>query len=168
MTRPAQTLDLARIDRVIVHHSASPLRSTTSESVRGWHRDRGYSDVGYHFLIEANGAVALGRPLWVVGSHDQGENSTSLGVCVLGDWRPTKDGKRPGPEQWAALVRLCADLLDQLDLPTTALFGHRENEPATTPTECPGFDPAELRAAVSAERARRRALPRLYPYTTRT
>lgn len=167
MTRAAQTLQPSVIDRVIVHHSASPVASTTSETVRGWHKDRGYEDVGYHLLIDGKGQVHLGRPLWRVGAHDGGENSTSLGVCILGDWRPDHDGYLPGDVQWRAAVTLCADLLDQLDLPTSSLRGHREDEPATTPTECPGFAPERLRDQVTVERQRRRKTG-LYPYTTRS
>lgn len=164
--RAPPSLDPSKIDRVIVHHSASPVASTTPETVRDWHiTGNGWPDVGYHFVIDGQGQVHLGRPLWRVGSHDQGENSTSWGICLLGDWR----GGPPTGRQWTAAIVLCADLLDQLDLGTDRLFGHRENEPASTPTECPGFDPALLRDVVQGERTRRRiAAPGLYPYTTRT
>lgn len=123
--------------------------------VRQWHRDRGYTDVGYHYIIDATGLIHLGRPVWQVGAHDAGENTGSVGVCLLGDFRDGHDGT-PGAAQWRAAVVLCADLLDHFDLPTTALHGHRENEPATTPTECPGFPPQTLRDIVQQERKRRR------------
>ena len=168
MSRAPANLDPANLDRVIVHHSASPADDTTPETVRRWHIvDRQYEDVGYHFVIGADGGLHLGRPMWRIGAHDGGENATSLGICALGDWRIGEDGVLPGALQWETLVLLCADLLDQLDLPTSALRGHRENEPASTPTLCPGFDPAVLRDAVALERSSRRSrAPGLYPYTT--
>ena len=56
------------IDRLIVHHSASP-RSTTLKDIRRWHVDeRGWEDVGYHFVIDGFGDHLLVRtPDWREG-----------------------------------------------------------------------------------------------------
>lgn len=167
MGRPPQNWDVARRARkVIVHHSATRRLNSDSETIRGIHIvENGWSDVGYHFIIEM-GRVRLGRPIWRMGSHDAGENHDSIGICLVGDYREGFD--EPGVWAWPQLVTLCADLLDQLDLPTEVLRGHREDEPASTPTACPGFDPNLLRQEVRFERSRRRELvPNLYPYTSR-
>ena len=43
---------MRKIDKIIVHCTATPEgRHTTVEDVRRWHLDRGWSDIGYHFLI---------------------------------------------------------------------------------------------------------------------
>lgn len=144
--------DARRIDRVIVHHSAGA-PDTTVEDVRAFHKgQRGYSDIGYHAVVRLEGEtwrVEPGRPVAVVGAHDGGQNTGSIGVCLFG----RHDGGRPvPPAAWALLARICAGLLDAYGLPTSALEGHRENEPAHTPTACPGFDPADLRAAVGSLR----------------
>lgn len=170
MTRALADWDFpTAVRRVIVHHSASAHAHHDAEDCRSEHiRIRHWKDLGYHFVID-RGGVALGRPLWLMGAHDAGQNADSIGVLLVGDWRTGKDGNpwESRPMAWVQLVWLCADLLDALDLPTTALEGHQQNEPRATPTLCPGFPPQRLRDAVSSERKRRRMeAPDLYPYTT--
>jgi N-acetylmuramoyl-L-alanine amidase len=140
------------VRRVIVHHSAGAPTTTLAE-VRRFHVEgRGYSDVGYHAVIRLEGdqwRVEPGRSIVRTGAHDSGQNKGSIGVCVFGDYST----QPPPAEAWALLVRFCAGLLDAYKLPTSALEGHRENEPASTPTLCPGFDPEDLRRAVAEARA---------------
>ena len=79
---------------IILHCSATRpnwmANSKTSAKVaeiRRWHvRDRGWSDIGYHFLIDRDGTVAKGRPLERTGSHTQGHNTGTIGICLLGGW----------------------------------------------------------------------------------
>lgn len=154
------------VRRIVVHHSASPRKTTDAEDIRRWHiEDRGWEDIGYHLVIQ-RGRVVLGRPLWRVGAHDGGENHETLGVLLVGDY--TKE--TPGSWAWPQLVQTCADLLDWFDLDTDeGLRGHGEDEPSDTPTLCPGFNVGALRLAVRTERQRRRRVASgLYPYTERT
>ena len=56
-----------------------------TEEVRRWHvEDRGWSDCGYHFLIDRQGTVTTGRPLERVGAHVKGHNIGSIGIALLG------------------------------------------------------------------------------------
>jgi N-acetylmuramoyl-L-alanine amidase len=69
---------------IVVHHSASPL-STTIRDIRKWHvEENGWSDVGYHFVIESDGTVRAGRPLDRIGAHARGRNATHIGICLVG------------------------------------------------------------------------------------
>jgi hypothetical protein len=111
------------------------LDKVTAAWIHGIHiSERGWSGIGYHYLIHPNGDIERGRPRWAVGAHDEGENSDSLGVCVVYTDRPTEAAL-------SSLAGLLADLSDiygQLpDTPGT-VDGHRDNEPPETPTECPG------------------------------
>lgn len=164
-------MTMRTVRRIIVHHSAGSWARDDAEDARAEHiLVRKWSDLGYHFVIDRNG-VHLGRPLWMVGAHDQGQNDDSVGVMLVGDWRAGHDGdpRTKAPAAWAQLVRIVADLCDWFDLDTAlGVEGHRENEPATTATECPGFEPGWLRTSVTAERQRRRReAPSLYPYTSK-
>ena len=38
-----------RIDKIIIHHSASPI-GTTVEQIDQWHKARGWTGIGYHFV----------------------------------------------------------------------------------------------------------------------
>lgn len=152
---------MRRIDRIIIHHSASPWATTTGAKIRAWHKTakpvgRGFNDVAYHYMVTCRG-VDLGRPDAVPGAHDAGENATSIGVCLAGDWRPHKDGDpwRTQPHAWKQLTIVCADLCLRYSLSPDVIRGHGEDEPASTPTECPGFAVERLRAAVAEELGRR-------------
>ncbi|XP_055851971.1 peptidoglycan-recognition protein LB-like [Episyrphus balteatus] len=79
---------------VIVHHTASPpacythlacqnaLRSMqrTHQLVNGW------DDIGYNFLIGADGEIYEGRGFGVQGAHAPGYNYRSIGICLIGNW----------------------------------------------------------------------------------
>ena len=91
-----------RIERLVIHHSASA-RSTTFAAIKHWHTDappkgNGWSDIGYNYVILGNGKLRVGRPLPTTGAHAKGKNSTSIGVCVVGnnlksdqEWRGEMD-----------------------------------------------------------------------------
>lgn len=55
------------------------------KEIRRWHvSDRGWKDIGYHYLIDRNGTVATGRPVEQVGAHVAGHNTGTIGVCLIG------------------------------------------------------------------------------------
>lgn len=79
------------VDEIIVHCSATrpewfrglSLQAKRDE-IRRWHLANGWSDIGYHWLIDRDGAVLSGRPETVIGSHVAGHNSGSIGICLIG------------------------------------------------------------------------------------
>jgi N-acetylmuramoyl-L-alanine amidase len=134
------------IEHVIVHHTASP-SDWTLERISDAHQERGFAEhsgthCGYHYVIESDATVRLGRSIDVVGAHCKGFNAKSIGVCVVGSFEGDDE---PTEEQWATLVTLCADLLRQF--PDAGVVGHKEMKP----TLCPGFDPSILRSDVFAK-----------------
>jgi N-acetylmuramoyl-L-alanine amidase len=121
------------ITRLIVHHSASPT-TTTVEQIRRWHvEDRGWADIGYHFVVMKGGTIAKGRPLPYTGAHAQGHNFDTLGVCLVGD--NTKPGQGWTPAQVESLHRIWHAA--QVIFPGIDIFGHRD---VASGTECPGLD----------------------------
>jgi len=75
---------MRKIDKIIVHCTATPEgRHTTVEDVRRWHLDRGWSDIGYHFLIYLDGSLHEGRPIKKTGAHCKGHNEGSIGIAYL-------------------------------------------------------------------------------------
>jgi len=80
------------IDTVIVHCSATkPSMDIGVDVIRQWHMNKGWSDIGYHYVIRRNGAVELGRDLdkdgdvdEEIGAHAYGHNATSIGICLIG------------------------------------------------------------------------------------
>ena len=105
----------APVRKLVVHHTASP---TNPSDPAGWVRKtyeyhvlgRGYSDMGYNFMIDHRGRIYEGRwarayaggethtgqnpeGLGVIGGHALGMNTGSVGICLIGDFttgRPTQ------------------------------------------------------------------------------
>jgi len=82
---------MRNIDEIIVHCAATPkgwrAGETTEQKVaeiRRWHTDKGWADIGYHYVIDEDGTVARGRPVEKAGAHVKGHNANSIGVCLLG------------------------------------------------------------------------------------
>ena len=126
-----------RIDEIIIHCTATPEgRECTVNEIRLWHKARGFSDIGYHYLVHLNGDVDLGRDVDISGAHCTGHNAHSIGVCYVGGCG--KDGKTPKDtrtqEQKAALANLLMDLRKLY--PWAKIRGHRD----FANKACPSFD----------------------------
>ena len=131
---------------LIVHHSASTRETTTVEKIRSWHKSRGFADIGYHYVIEADGRVRPGRSPHDQGAHDLGENVNTRGVCVVGD--NTVDLERWNGSQISSLIYLMQS--HQMVYGADFRFRlHREDEP-DSPTECPGLSDAEWQSILRA------------------
>lgn len=125
------------IHEIIVHCSATPEgRNYTVEQITQWHRQRGFSTIGYHYVIYLDGSTHLGRPLSMSGAHCLGHNAHSIGICYIGgvaaDGRTPKD-TRTAPQR-TALARLLRVLHAQF--PKATLHGHNE----FANKACPSFD----------------------------
>lgn len=148
-----QTKARRRVNEIIVHCSATPEgRVVTAATIRRWHLDRGWRDIGYHYVIRLDGTIEAGRPLDEIGAHVQGRNTGTIGVCYVGgvtaDGNMTPKDTRT-PEQKAALDRLLRQLL--ADNPgITHISGHRDYARKA----CPSFDAtAEYRPLLAHNRA---------------
>ena len=124
------------INKLIVHHSASPL-STTAAQIARWHAARFRLGIGYQRIIEADGSVLDGRKIQRQGAHARGSNADSIGVCVVGN--------NTVPE-FCWTVRQCNSLASVIlyyhDLyPLMVVMGHQDAPGAST--LCPGLDIAK-------------------------
>ena len=81
------------VNKIIIHHSASP-KDTTKEQIYDWHvNGNGWSDIGYHFVITEDGTIHEGRHINTSGAHCRGHNANSIGVCVTGNTNNEKPKK---------------------------------------------------------------------------
>lgn len=118
----------ATIKRIIIHHAVSN-GDVSAATIHQWHLDRGWSGIGYHYVIRTGGNVERGRPENTVGAHaGTGANSDSIGICLAGNL----SAHDPTEAQMKTLVWLIKDLRNRLgDLAT---IGHKD----VMNTECPG------------------------------
>lgn len=131
------------INAIVIHCSASANGDAgiTRDVIDGWHVRRGWNGIGYHYVVEVDGKLAEGRPLEKVGAHVEGNNSATIGICMVGTDRFTG-------AQWATLADIVASL--RMRFPAAKVCGHRDYSPDKNgdgliqPWEwtktCPGFD----------------------------
>ena len=73
------------IDYLVVHCTATPEGCPkTVEQIRSEHKRKGWSDIGYHYVITLDGKVHLGRDVDISGAHVSGHNPNSIGIAYVG------------------------------------------------------------------------------------
>lgn len=114
---------------IVVHVSATPPSwDHGAQAIDQMHRARGWSGIGYHFVIRRDGTIENGRGIDQIGAHVAGFNSNSIGICLVGgvDERG-KPAFNATPEQMATLERLCRELVKKY--PSAKICGHRDLSP---------------------------------------
>lgn len=143
----------SRWETIVIHHSAT--RRGGAASFDRNHQDKGWDELGYHFVIgngtdTPDGMVEVGSR-WRKQKHgahcktpDNYYNEHGIGICLVGDF--TRSG--PTRAQLRSLVRLVAFLMRACDLPPSKVTVHSA---VTKKTACPGtrFSLAGLRRAVA-------------------
>lgn len=125
------------INWLFVHHSGSNNPEHANiETLRKWHKARGWKDVGYHYAILPCGKVEEGRAEGEIGAHCQGHNKDSIGICLIGKFEKDNPDMQPTKEQLESLEILLIDLCSRYDLQKIDILGHCD----VMATECPGFD----------------------------
>lgn len=75
-----------KIEYVTIHCSATRnFEELDIGVIRSWHLNKGFSDVGYHYVIQPSGEVQIGRPINKRGAHVKDENIGNIGVCLIGN-----------------------------------------------------------------------------------
>jgi len=75
----------SKIEFIAIHCSATPVdMDVNAEMINDWHKKRGWTEIGYHFVIKRDGYIEIGRDLDTPGAHVKGFNSKSWGVCIVG------------------------------------------------------------------------------------
>lgn len=138
------------IHTLVVHCSATPPSSAVNAAqITRIHQQRGFSTIGYHYVILRDGTLERGRDVAQVGAHAKGHNAHSIGVCLTGG---LDERGQPAPSfthaQMRSLKALCAQLSESY--PIKHIVGHRDLSPdqngdgIITPEEwlkeCPCFE----------------------------
>lgn len=148
---------MINFSKIYIHCSASSWGNV--EVIRKWHLERGFQDIGYHFVVTnqfpeykdffdfktsrdfsfnsfTDGQVHDGRPLGIQGAHVKDDNAYSIGICYI--------GFSPTPAQYNSLLWLCQDLMKRYPLITIdSILGHYEyytNRGLDAEKTCPNFN----------------------------
>lgn len=136
---------MRRINKIIIHCTATKAGVPfTVETIRRCHvRERGWSDIGYHYVVYLDGTVHAGRALSRPGAHTRGHNAHSIGVCYVGGLDASgKPCDTRTAQQRNALLALVKELKRRF--PGATVHGHRE----FANKACPCFDAKREYAAV--------------------
>lgn len=113
---------------IIIHCAATPNgKHFNAEDIHRWHVKKGWSGIGYHYVIRVDGILEVGRPEFWAGAHARGRNTGSIGICLIGTDEYNLD-------QWSILKKLLTKLSAKYI--GVKIIGHNEVSNKT----CPGFD----------------------------
>lgn len=118
------------LNTIVVHHTARPLTDGPPEIQRLHMDQKGYADIGYHFIIDENGQIYEGRSINVRGAHTGGHNTGTVGAAFMGNF----EEMTPTDAQIESFKNLARGLKN--DFKITHLAGHRDFQPGVT--VCPG------------------------------
>jgi hypothetical protein len=138
---------------IIIHHSATQYGN--AHIIDGWHRDKGWDELGYHFVIDNGNAGGDGQievgPRWPKqkwGAHtktaDNRFNDFGIGICLVGNF----DVDHPTDAQMKSVAKLVAYLMKTYRISADHIIGHGDAKP----TDCPGrnMSVADVRRAATA------------------
>lgn len=77
--------------RIILHHAAASV--CDAKTIHAWHLGRGFSGIGYHFLVRKDGTIERGRAEHLIGAHVAGHNRDSIGICFEGNFETETMGE---------------------------------------------------------------------------
>ena len=133
-----------QINNIILHCADTPSDMDIDVTdIRRWHVDeRGWRDVGYHYVVTLNGTVQIGREEGRIGAHCRGYNRDSIGICVVGgrDKETNKPADTRTKLQKESLTKLLGWLKDKY--PEAVVYGHTDFDDNKT---CPNFSVEEYK-----------------------
>lgn len=141
---------MRRIDYIIIHCSATRAdQDFHAADIDMWHKDRGWRCIGYHFVVDLDGTVELGRNVRDKGAHAYGYNKHSIGICYIGGLdKYGEPADTRTPQQRKSLYNLVREL--HASFPQAKIVGHRDLSPDVNGDgiiepwewlkECPCFD----------------------------
>jgi N-acetylmuramoyl-L-alanine amidase len=128
------------INEIIVHCSATPEgKDYTVDDITRWHKQRGFTTIGYHYVVYRDGSIHEGRDVKYSGAHCTGHNANSIGVVYIGG--VSKDGKTAKDTRTKAQKRALLQVMRTLRAayPSARIYGHRD----FAKKDCPSFDARE-------------------------
>lgn len=136
---------MRQIKYIVFHCTGAPSTQKVSVILDYWKRVKGWTKVGYHHLIEANGKVNDLAPISETTNGVAGYNANAIHICYIGgdNWKDTRT-----PEQKAAMEALVKKYHKLY--PQAKICGHRDFSPDKNkngiidPSEymkfCPAFE----------------------------
>ena len=133
---------MRQIKEIIVHCTATQEGKPISVStIDKWHKKRGWSGIGYHYVVQLDGTINQGRPIEKQGAHVNNKNKSSIGITYVGG----VESERGEDGKWIAKDTRTDAQKDSLEYligylcasyPGAEVYGHRD----FSTKACPCFD----------------------------
>lgn len=133
------------IKAIIVH--CSDTATGTVQGIKTYHTapppfGRGWSDIGYHWIISQDGVVHPGRPEATPGAHCENHNFNTLGICLIG-----VDEHSFTLIQLEALRKLLKEKMAEYKIDSSKVYGHYETDTGQAQGKtCPNLPGLLIRA----------------------
>lgn len=144
-----------RFAKIVIHCTDSPYANR--DLIHMWHQDRGWSEIGYNFVIlngrplpqiqrpSEDGSLQKGRSLLRDGAHARGDNRDSIGVVLVGVNQFTG-------RQMETLMKTIRLLMTQYNIAADRVVGHYELQSGILQKKtCPNIDMNQLRQLIREE-----------------
>lgn len=124
------------IDAIVIHCSATREGvDVRASDIDKWHKERGFKQIGYNYVIDLDGTVEVGRPLSVSGAHCSEKGSSgksynlhSIGICYVGGLDENGNPKDTRTDaQKVAMAEMVYNLIETF--PIVEVLGHRDTSP---------------------------------------
>ena len=130
---------MREINKIIIHCSATKEGwHFKAKDIDAWHRERGFTGIGYHFVIDINGKVEIGRPVEQAGAHASGHNAQSIGICYIGGLDANGKAKDTRTNEQKEALRTLVRKLKR-KYPKAEVIGHNQ----VARKDCPCFNVKE-------------------------
>ena len=139
------------ITEIVAHWTGSYTNQNWgSEIIHDIHNQRGFSGIGYHYIIHRDGRLQRGRPINLQGAHAKayGHNRYSIGVSMVGGYNCSSG--TPNPDRFISADSLTPASLATFEMvmaafyevwPSGQAWGH--NDITDLGKVDPGFDVQE-------------------------
>lgn len=128
---------MRKITLIVLHcDGIRPGQHNSVEKIDAYHKAKGWKGIGYHFWVNRQGEVFVGRRLEEVGAHVVGHNKHSIGICYEGGLDSAGNAADTRTPQQ---VRALRELVERMHayFPNALIVGHHDLNPLKP---CPCYD----------------------------
>ena len=130
-------------DCIVIHCAATkPSMDIGADEIRKWHmQERGFDDIGYHYVIKRNGEYEIGRPIGFQGAHAVKVNGHSIGICLVGGLSEKNEPESNFTLEQFLTLKDVIEMIKKQYPHINKIIGHCDVEEKKP--HCPGFNVQE-------------------------
>ena len=131
------------ITHIVIHCSATKQGiHYEAQDIHRWHKERSWSGIGYHYVIDVAGDTWIGRDVDHDGAHVKGHNKNTIGICLIGGLDEDGEPKENAftKDQYLELDDILRTMMCMY--PTAKVLGHRDFKGVKK--QCPCMEVSEF------------------------